>query len=71
MKITNKQFNTLKNDYEMTMTGDTEIVPCHDNNDDIPTLQYNFVPISHVEKKEKNDVIGNVIITFLNRIFNL
>jgi len=61
LKAANKQFNTLKNDYEMTMTGDTEIVPCHENSDDIPTLQFNFCPISQVENKEKNDLIGNTI----------
>ncbi|XP_011696922.1 PREDICTED: replication protein A 70 kDa DNA-binding subunit [Wasmannia auropunctata] len=57
LKAANKQFNTLKNDYEMTMTGDTEIVPCHENSDDIPTLQFNFCPISEVENKEKNDLM--------------
>jgi Zn-finger protein len=41
------------------MTNDTEIVPCHENNDDIPTLQFDFCPISQVENKEKNDMIGN------------
>lgn len=61
LKAANKQFNTLKNDYEMSMTGDTEIVPCHENSDDIPTLQFDFCPISQVENKEKNDVIGNAI----------
>ncbi|XP_024879598.1 replication protein A 70 kDa DNA-binding subunit-like [Temnothorax curvispinosus] len=66
LKAANKQFNMLKNDYEMTMTGDTEIVPCHENSDDIPTLQFNFCPISQVENKEKNvliDVLG-VVTTF-------
>ncbi|XP_071577966.1 replication protein A 70 kDa DNA-binding subunit [Temnothorax nylanderi] len=66
LKAANKQFNMLKNDYEMTMTGDTEIVPCHENSDDIPTLQFNFCPISQVENKEKNvliDVLG-IVTTF-------
>ncbi|XP_071569838.1 replication protein A 70 kDa DNA-binding subunit-like [Temnothorax nylanderi] len=66
LKAANKQFNMLKNDYEMTMTGDTEIVPCHENSDDIPTLQFDFCPISQVENKEKNvliDVLG-VVTTF-------
>ncbi|XP_024870102.1 replication protein A 70 kDa DNA-binding subunit-like, partial [Temnothorax curvispinosus] len=66
LKAANKQFNILKNDYEMTVTGDTEIVPCHENSDDIPTLQFNFCPISQVENKEKDaliDVLG-VVTTF-------
>ncbi|KAH0947912.1 hypothetical protein HN011_011695 [Eciton burchellii] len=57
LKAARKEFSTLKNNYEMTMTNDTEIVPCHENNDDIPTLQFDFCPISQVENKEKNDMI--------------
>lgn len=64
LKAANKQFNSLKNDYEMTMTNDTEIVPCHENSEDIPTLQFNFCSISQVENKEKNDMIGNVLVIF-------
>ncbi|XP_053984210.1 replication protein A 70 kDa DNA-binding subunit [Hylaeus anthracinus] len=57
LKPANKQFNNLKNDYEITLTGDSEIIPCHDGGDDIPSLQFDFVPISSVEKKEKNDMM--------------
>ncbi|XP_039303739.1 replication protein A 70 kDa DNA-binding subunit isoform X2 [Solenopsis invicta] len=57
LKMANKQYNTMKNDYEMSVTSDTGIVPCHDNSNDIPTLQYNFSPISQVESKEKNDLL--------------
>ncbi|XP_029174342.1 replication protein A 70 kDa DNA-binding subunit-like [Nylanderia fulva] len=66
LKAANKQFNSLKNDYEMTMTNDTEIVPCHENSEDIPTLQFNFCAISQVENKEKNDMIDilGIVTTF-------
>ncbi|KAL6425446.1 hypothetical protein ACFW04_009553 [Cataglyphis niger] len=66
LKAANKQFNSLKNDYEMTMTNDTEIVPCHENSEDIPTLQFNFCSISEVENKEKNDMIDvlGIVTTF-------
>ncbi|EGI59093.1 PREDICTED: replication protein A 70 kDa DNA-binding subunit [Acromyrmex echinatior] len=66
LKAANKQFCTLKNDYEMTMTGDTEIIPCHENSDDIPTLQFDFCPISQIESKEKNDLLDvlGVVTTF-------
>ena len=57
LKTANKQFNNLKNDYEMTLIGDSEIIPCHDSGDDIPSLQFNFIPISDVEQKEKNDLM--------------
>ncbi|KOC64699.1 Replication protein A 70 kDa DNA-binding subunit [Habropoda laboriosa] len=57
LKTANKQFNNLKNDYEMTLIGDSEIIPCHDSGNDIPSLQFNFVPINDIEKKEKNDLM--------------
>ncbi|XP_060826818.1 replication protein A 70 kDa DNA-binding subunit isoform X2 [Bombus pascuorum] len=57
LKTANKQFNNLKNDYEMTLTGDSEIIPCHDIGDKIPTLQFDFIPINNIEQKEKNDII--------------
>nr|XP_012139145.1 PREDICTED: replication protein A 70 kDa DNA-binding subunit isoform X2 [Megachile rotundata] len=62
LKTANKQFNHLKNDYEMTLTGDTEIIPCHDGGNEIPTLQFNFQPISDVETKEKNEYIDVIAI---------
>ncbi|OAD56898.1 Replication protein A 70 kDa DNA-binding subunit [Eufriesea mexicana] len=57
LKTANKQFNNLKNDYEMTLTGDSEVIPCHDNESDIPSLQFDFVPINDIEKKERNDIM--------------
>ncbi|KAG7204042.1 hypothetical protein KM043_001901 [Ampulex compressa] len=63
LKPANKQFSTLKNDHEMSMTNDTEIILCHDDTDDIPRLSFNFCPISDIEGKEKNtliDVLGIV-----------
>lgn len=58
MKSANKQFNNLKNDYEMTLTGDSEIIPCHDDENNIPSLQFDFIPISDIEQKQANDLIG-------------
>lgn len=57
LKTANKQFNNLKNDYEMSLTGDSEIIPCHDMGDTIPSLQFDFIPINNIEQKEKNDII--------------
>lgn len=48
----------MKNDYEMTLIGDSEIIPCHDNGDDIPSLQFDFVSINDINKKEQNDIMG-------------
>lgn len=63
LKAANKQFNTLNNNFEMTLTSDSEIIPCHDTGTDIPAIQFNFVPISDIENKERNcilDVLGIV-----------
>ncbi|KAJ8672835.1 hypothetical protein QAD02_004095 [Eretmocerus hayati] len=57
LKPANKQFNNLKNDYEMTFNNDTEIAVCNEEAEDIPTLQYNFEPISVIENKAKDDLI--------------
>ncbi|XP_051153534.1 replication protein A 70 kDa DNA-binding subunit-like [Leptopilina boulardi] len=56
LKPANKQFNNLKNDYEMTLTADSEIIPCHEEAD-IPMIQFNFIPISSIEEKNKDDII--------------
>uniref|UniRef100_A0AAY4EVM4 Replication protein A subunit n=1 Tax=Denticeps clupeoides TaxID=299321 RepID=A0AAY4EVM4_9TELE len=60
LKIANKQFSSLKNDYEMTLNGESTIIPC-DDCQDVPMLQCDFVPIAELESREKDsilDVIG-------------
>lgn len=48
----------MKNDYEITLNSESEVVCCNEDTDVIPTLKFDFSPISEVEKKEKNDLIG-------------
>lgn len=60
LKPANKQYSTLKNQYEMTMNNDTEVVACHDEIDDIPTISFDFHPLSEVETREKNSVMGTL-----------
>ncbi|XP_046892266.1 LOW QUALITY PROTEIN: replication protein A 70 kDa DNA-binding subunit [Hypomesus transpacificus] len=60
LKIANKQYSSLKNDYEMTLNGDSSIVPCEDSHD-VPMVQCDFVSIADLETREKDsvlDVIG-------------
>ncbi|XP_062329579.1 replication protein A 70 kDa DNA-binding subunit [Osmerus eperlanus] len=60
LKIANKQYSSLKNDYEMTLNGDSSIVPCEDSTD-VPMVQCDFVSIADLETREKDsvlDVIG-------------
>lgn len=60
LKVANKQFNPLKNDYEMSLHANSSIVPCDDSGE-IPMVQCDFVPIAELENRDKDavlDVIG-------------
>lgn len=60
LKIANKQYTSVKNDYEMTLNGESTIIPCEDSCD-VPMVQCDFVSIGDLESREKDaiiDVIG-------------
>ncbi|XP_068126178.1 replication protein A 70 kDa DNA-binding subunit [Hyperolius riggenbachi] len=60
LKIANKQYTAVKNDYEMTFNSETSVIPCEDSSE-VPTVQFDFVPISELENKNKDtliDIIG-------------
>uniref|UniRef100_A0A8C5DXT3 Replication protein A subunit n=1 Tax=Gouania willdenowi TaxID=441366 RepID=A0A8C5DXT3_GOUWI len=60
LKIANKQYTSVKNDYEMTLNGESTIIPCEDSCD-VPMVQCDFITIADLENKDKDsivDVIG-------------
>uniref|UniRef100_H3AES1 Replication protein A subunit n=1 Tax=Latimeria chalumnae TaxID=7897 RepID=H3AES1_LATCH len=60
MKIANKQYTAVKNDYEMTFNGESMLIPC-DDVDTLPMVQFEFVPIDTLEALKKDtlvDIIG-------------
>ena len=57
LKIANKQYTSVKNDYEMTLNGETSIIPC-DDGCDVPVLQCDFVSIADLENRDKDAIIG-------------
>ncbi|XP_012256946.2 replication protein A 70 kDa DNA-binding subunit [Athalia rosae] len=57
LKPANRQYSNVKNEYEMTATGETEIVPCHNEIEDIPHVTFDFSPIREIETMEKNGII--------------
>ncbi|XP_009319693.1 PREDICTED: replication protein A 70 kDa DNA-binding subunit [Pygoscelis adeliae] len=60
LKTANKQYTAVKNDYEMTFTNETSVVPC-DDAQHLPSVQFDFVSISDLENTPKDsivDVIG-------------
>ncbi|EDV49955.1 replication protein A 70 kDa DNA-binding subunit [Drosophila erecta] len=62
LKPANKQYSSLNNAYEMTFSGETVVQLCDDTDDDpIPEIKYNLIPISDVsgmENKAAVDTIG-------------
>lgn len=57
LKIANKQYSSLKNDYEMTLNGDSSIIPCEDSSD-VPMVQCDFVSIADLESRDKDAIVG-------------
>lgn len=55
--MANKQYNTLKHDYEMTLHAHSSIVPCADGHG-VPAVQCDFVPIAELENRDKDAIIG-------------
>ncbi|XP_050301275.1 replication protein A 70 kDa DNA-binding subunit [Anthonomus grandis grandis] len=61
LKPANKQYSSLKNDYEMSVTSETVIEECLDDPMEKLQTRYEFVPISqiaNIEKDQTIDVIG-------------
>lgn len=57
LKIANKQYTSVKNDYEMTLNGESTIIPCEDSCD-VPMVQCDFVSIGDLENKPKDTIVG-------------
>lgn len=47
----------MKNDYEMTLNGESTVIPCEDSCD-VPMVQCDFVPIGDLENKERDSIVG-------------
>lgn len=59
LKPANKQYSTLKNEYEMSMTNETVIQEClDDDGSSIPQTKYSFVSIDKIAQAEVNSVVG-------------
>lgn len=58
LKTANKQFTSLKNDYEMAFTPDTVVAECTDDASSLPTVKYDFVPISDIANKTADTLVG-------------
>lgn len=57
IKMANRKFSAVRNDYEMSLHANTTIVPCGDSVG-VPALHCEFVPIAELENREKDDIIS-------------
>ncbi|XP_010483760.1 PREDICTED: replication protein A 70 kDa DNA-binding subunit D-like [Camelina sativa] len=64
LKLANKQFKTIQNDYEMTLNDNSEVEEASSEEMFIPETKFNFIPIEelgmYVNQKELIDLIGVV-----------
>ncbi|KAK2979653.1 hypothetical protein RJ640_015061 [Escallonia rubra] len=64
LKVANKQFMTLQNDYEMTLNENSEVEEASNEATFIPETKFNFIPIDqlgpYVNQKALVDVVGVV-----------
>ncbi|KAF3504653.1 hypothetical protein F2Q69_00039952 [Brassica cretica] len=62
LKLANKQFKTVPNDYEMTLNENSEVEEASNEETFVPETKFNFVPIEelgmYVNQKELVDLIG-------------
>ncbi|CAN1312160.1 Replication protein A 70 kDa DNA-binding subunit B [Linum perenne] len=64
LRVANKQYKTVENDYEMTLNENSEVEEVANESAMIPATKFNFVPIDnlgpYVNSKDLVDVIGVV-----------
>ncbi|XP_047533064.1 replication protein A 70 kDa DNA-binding subunit-like [Vanessa atalanta] len=60
LKTANKQFSSLKNDYEMTFTSDTVVAECTEDISTVPTVKYDFLAISDIANKSPDTILDTI-----------
>lgn len=61
LKPANKQYTSIKNDYELTFNSETTMMPCEDEDSTIPNVQFDFRTISDLQDINPDsmvDIIG-------------
>lgn len=72
LKAAKEQFNTTKNDYEMTLNADSQVIPCEDEDtSSLPQMHFNFVPIGKLDTCEPNTFVGRFVFFSCHFITNV
>lgn len=57
VKMANKKFCTLNNNYELSFTNETQVIPCVEEDTAIPKLQFNFASLSTIQDAEAGSIL--------------
>lgn len=60
IKDANKKYSSIKNNFELIFSNDTEIIECDEKNENFPELKIDFISISELKKLSLNSLV-NVI----------
>ncbi|XP_019704480.1 replication protein A 70 kDa DNA-binding subunit A [Elaeis guineensis] len=67
LKPARKSFNHLNNEWEIFLESTSTVELCPDEDNSIPTQQFNFRPISEIENAENNSIVDIIgIVTSIN-----
>lgn len=70
LKTANPQYNSTKNEYEMTLNSDSLIQPCEDSNSiDLPLTHFQFVQIGKLDSHQANDFVGKSGVVFCHLVW--
>lgn len=61
MKVARQRYTSLKHYYEINFTANTVVAPCEGNFDNIPSLQFDFIPLDEMDDLDPDtalDIIG-------------
>lgn len=60
LKTANKQYTSIKNDYEMTFTPNTVVAECMEDSSTVPSVKYDFLPINDIASKTPDTLLGKI-----------
>lgn len=59
LKPANKKFSSINNDYEMSFTHSTTVIPCNEDEvGNMPSVKYCFVPLKTIAEISPDENIG-------------
>ncbi|OUC43897.1 nucleic acid-binding domain protein [Trichinella nativa] len=65
IKVANRQFTSIDNDYELAFSSETQVEPCKDENvHKLPLLSFRFVKFDEIPRTNRKQLIGERLLEF-------